>query len=260
MDGMDISGNTLFIPGATSGIGLGLALRLLDLGNTVIIGGRRTELLEQIRAEHPAIHTVEIDTADPESILRARDEVLAAHPDLDALVTMAGIMLPEQLHGADHAADHLAVAERTITTNLLGPIRLIAAFEPHLATRPHATIMTVSSGLGFVPLPFTPTYSATKAAIHSFTESLRVQLAGTSIQVIELVPPAVQTPLMGQQQSPMAMPLAAYLDEVLSNLVQDPGAREILVANVVPIRHAVRDGKYDEVLGMLSEGAASAAH
>jgi uncharacterized oxidoreductase len=252
MDGMDISGNTLFIPGATSGIGLGLALRLLDLGNTVIIGGRRTELLEQIRAEHPAIHTVEIDTADAASIVRARDEVLSAHPDLDALVTMAGIMVPELLHGADHAADHLAVAERTIATNLLGPIRLIAAFEPHLASRPRATIMTVSSGLGFVPLPFTPTYSATKAAIHSFTESLRVQLAGTSIQVIELVPPAVQTPLMGQQVSPMAMPLEAYLDEVLSNLVQDPGAREILVANVVPIRHAVRDGKYDEVLGMLS--------
>ena len=245
---MNITGNTIFIPGATSGLGLGLALRFQAAGNRVIVGGRRTELLDRIVAENPGIDSVQIDTADAVSIERATQRVVAEHPDLDTVILMAGIMQPEDLH----SAGFLDTAERTITTNLLGPIRLIAALVPHLASRPSATIMTVSSGLAFVPLPATPTYSATKAAIHSFTLSLRVQLADTSIEVLELAPPAVATSLMGQEDDPNAMPVEEFLDETMSILASQPDAQEILVSRVGFLRFAEREGRTDEVLTILS--------
>ena len=246
---MNISNNTIFIPGATSGIGLGLALKFHELGNTVIVGGRRTELLERIAAEHGGIHTIEIDTTDPGSIAAAKTRLLAEHPGLNVIIPMAGIMLPEDLH----TDGFLDVAERTVITNLLGPIRLIAAFTEHLATRPNAAIITVSSGLAYVPLPATPTYNATKAAIHSFTESLRVQLANTSVQVIELVPPAVQTDLMGQNDDPNAMPLEEYLTESVQLLTAQPDAQQILVERVKFLRNAPLDGRYNDVLALLSQ-------
>lgn len=161
---------------------------------------------------------------------------------------MAGIMLTEDLH----TGDFLEVAERTVTTNLLGPIRLIAAFAPHLSTQEAATIMTVSSGLAFVPLSVTPTYNATKAAIHAFTEILRVQLADTSVQVVELVPPGVRTTLMDQEESETAMPLDLFLDEVMGLLQSEPDAKEVLVENVKFLRYATANGSYDQVLAMLS--------
>jgi uncharacterized oxidoreductase len=245
---MNLTGNTIFIPGATSGIGLGLALRFHDLGNTVIVGGRRTELLAQIEKDHPGIHTIEIDTAEPDSITSARDSLVARFPALNVLIPMAGIMLPENLR----TADYLDIAERTVTINLLGPIRLIAAFTEHLSEQVAGTIMTVSSGLAFVPLPYTPTYNATKSGIHAFTEILRLQLADTCIQVIELVPPGVRTTLMNQEESETAMPLEAFLDEVIGLLGSEPDADEILVENVKFLRHATANGNYDEVLAMLS--------
>ncbi|MDP9794622.1 short-subunit dehydrogenase involved in D-alanine esterification of teichoic acids [Catenuloplanes nepalensis] len=245
---MNISGNTVFIPGATSGIGLGLALRLRDRGNTVIVGGRRTALLEQIAAEHPGLDTIAIDTTDPASIAAARDALATRYPGLDTLITMAGIMEPEDLR--DPAS--LDVAERTVEVNLLGPIRLIHAFLPGLLAQPAATVMTVSSGLAYVPLPATPAYNATKAAIHSFTESLRVQLHKSDVQVIELVPPATRTTLMNQQNSDVAMPLEDLLDEVMSLLETDPNAEQILVERVKWQRNAVAEGRYADVLGVLS--------
>ncbi|GAA1619182.1 SDR family oxidoreductase [Actinoplanes couchii] len=245
---MNISGNTVFIPGATSGIGLGLALRLHAKGNTVIVGGRRTALLEQIAAAHPGIGTVTIDVTDPASITAARDELATRYPALDALITMAGIMEPEDLR--DPAS--LDVAERTVTLNLLGTIRLVNAFLPGLLAQPAATVMTVSSGLAYVPLPATPTYNATKAAVHSFTESLRVQLTQSDVQVIELVPPATRTTLMNQQNSDVAMPLEEFLDEVMSLLETDPQAEQILVERVKWQRNAEAEGRYADVLGVLS--------
>ena len=245
---MNLNDNTIFIAGATSGIGLGLALRFQAAGNRVIAGGRRTELLEQIATEHPGVETVVIDTTDPDSITTAATDVRTRFPELNVLVTMAGIMEPEDVH----TADFLSVAERTVTTNLLGPIRLLAAFAEALATRPHATIITVSSGLAFVPLPFTPTYNATKAAIHSLSRGIRVQLADTSIQVIELIPPAVRTTLMGQQDSERAMPLQAYLDETMTLLETLPDADEIVVENVKFLRNAETNGSYDHVLALLA--------
>lgn len=245
---MNITSSTVFIPGATSGIGLGLALRLQAAGSTVIVGGRRTELLRRIATEHPGIGTVEIDTTDPASIAAARADLAQRYPALDALVTMAGIMEPEDLR--DPAS--LDIAERTIAVNLLGPVRLVNAFLPALLARPTATVMTVSSGLAYVPLAATPSYNATKAAIHSFTESLRVQLTKSDVQVIELVPPATRTTLMGQQNSDVAMPLEEFLSEVMDLLRAQPDAEQILVERVKWQRNAEAEGRYQDVLNVLS--------
>ena len=245
---MKISGNTIFIPGGTSGIGLGLALRFQAAGNTVIIAGRRTELLASIAQDHPGIQTIELDTTDADAVATVSKEVQQRWPETNVLLAMAGIMLPEDVH----TDAFLATAEATVTTNLLGPIRLIAAFTEFLATRPAATIITVSSGLASVPLPVTPTYSATKSAIHAFSEAIRVQLADTSVQVIELVPPAVQTTLMGQTNEPSAMPLEEFLSESMSLFESQPDAHEILVERVKFLRNAEIEGRYDQVLEMLS--------
>ncbi|NEA61083.1 SDR family NAD(P)-dependent oxidoreductase [Streptomyces sp. SID12488] len=245
---MNPTGNTVLVAGATSGIGLGLALRLHTAGNRVIVSGRREDRLAQIVAENPGVESVVLDTTDPVAVQDVTAQLVQRFPDLNVLVAMAGIMLPEDLHNSGF----LATAEATVATNFLGPVRLIAALTEHLATRPQATIMTVSSGLAFVPLPIAPTYNATKAAIHSFTESLRVQLADTAIEVLELVPPAVRTALMGQEESDNAMPLDAFLDEVMDILGSNDRPNEILVKAVEPLRFAEARGQYADVLHMLS--------
>jgi short-subunit dehydrogenase involved in D-alanine esterification of teichoic acids len=245
---MKTTDNTILITGGASGIGLGLALRFHEAGNKVIIAGRRKELLEAVAAEHPGIEVVVLDVADPASIALAYDTVTREHPDLNVLINMAGIMLPEDLRDPSF----LSTAESTITTNLLGPIRMLAAFVPFLTRQSEAAIINVSSGLAFVPLPITPTYNATKAAIHSFTESLRVQLADTPVQVLELIPPAVRTTLMGQQDSEQAMPLEDFLTETMTILQTQPEAEEILVENVKLLRFAEANGSYSNILAMLS--------
>ncbi|KLN33100.1 DltE [Cellulosimicrobium funkei] len=247
---MDLTNSTVFIPGATSGIGLALAVALQEQGSTVVVGGRRTDLLERIAAEHPGLDTVRIDTTDPESIASAAKEVLDRHPDLDTLVTMAGIMRAEDWH---HPEGFLDTAEQIVTTNVLGPIRLIGAFVEHLQTRPHATIVTVSSGLAFAPLAVTPTYDASKAAIHMLSEAVRLQLADTSVDVVELVPPSVATDLMpGQRESAFAMPLDGFVTEVVDLLRTQPDAHEILVERVKFLRFGEARGDYDEVVRVLN--------
>lgn len=248
--GMDITGNTVFIPGATSGIGLALAVALHERGNTVIVGGRRGELLERIAAEHPGIDTVGIDTADPDSIRQAADTVLAAHPELNVLIAMAGIMRVEDWHSPD---GFLASAESIVTTNVLGPIRLIAAFVEHLQSRPAATIVTVSSGLAFTPLKVTPSYNASKAAIHMLSESIRLQLADTSVRVVELEPPAVRTSLLpGQEESEFAMPLDEFVAEVMQLIETQPDATELQVEQVKFLRYGEARGDYDRVVEILN--------
>lgn len=247
---MDITGNTIFIPGATSGIGLALAQQFAARGNTVIVGGRRTDLLDRIAAENHGIHTVEIDTSDPASIERAAGEVLAAHPDLNVLITMAGIMRVEDWTTPE---GFLQTAEATVMTNLLGPIRLIAAFIEHLRTRPDATIMTVSSGLAFAPLRVTPTYNATKAAIHMLSESVRLQLAGTNVRVMELEPPSVRTALMpGHETNDDAMPLDDFIAETMQLIETRPKATEIQVERVKFLRYGEARGDYAQVVATLN--------
>ncbi|MFG3111235.1 SDR family oxidoreductase [Streptomyces tendae] len=247
---MNISGNTIFIPGSTSGIGLALALALRAKGNTVIVGGRRTERLERIAAAHPGIDTVQIDVADPASVASATKQVLARHPDLNVLVAMAGVMHVEDWRDP---GSFLTTAESTVTTNVLGPIRLIAALVEHLRTRPDATIMTVSSGLAFTPLKVTPSYNASKAAIHMLSESLRLQLAGTSVKVMELEPPSVRTALLpGQEDNELAMPLDEFIAEVVDLIEARPDAEEIQVERVKYLRYGEARGDYDEVVRTLN--------
>jgi uncharacterized oxidoreductase len=247
---MNISGNTIFIPGSTSGIGLALALELQARGNTVIVGGRRAELLQRIAAEHPGIDTVQIDTTDAASIDSAAKEMLAKHQDLNVLVTMAGIMRIEDWHKPE---SFLASAEAVITTNVLGPIRLIAAFIEHLQAQPEATIVTVSSGLAFAPLKITPSYNASKAAIHMLSESIRLQLADTNVKIVELEPPSVRTSLLpGQEHSEFAMPLDEFVAEVVALLQAQPDAKEIQVERVKFLRYGEARGDYDQVVETLN--------
>ncbi len=247
---MNITGNTIFIPGATSGIGLALALAWQERGNTVIIGGRRAGLLDQIAAEHPGIGTVTVDCADPASIEAAAAHLLARYPELNVLVTMAGIMRVEDWR---KPASFLGSAQEVITTNVLGPVRLIAAFIEHLLGQPDATVMTVSSGLAFAPLAATPSYNASKAAVHMLTESIRLQLAGTSVRVVELEPPAVRTDLLpGQRDSAVAVPLADFVSEVMTLLETQPEAGEIQVERVKFLRYGEARGDYDQVVAALN--------
>lgn len=237
---MDISNRTVFIAGGTSGIGAGLAGRFRAAGSTVVVGGRR--------ATDDDPEAVVIDVTDPASVLAARDAVLAAHADLDLVVTMSGVMLTEDLRDPEH----IAQAEQSVAVNLLGTIRVIDAFTPHLLARGHGDVLTVTSGIGFTPFPLMPTYGATKAAVHSYTESLRAHLAGTGVGVTELVPPAVAT--AGQEQlNPNALPLDAFLDEVIGLLSQDPTPHEVVVERAQPLRWSERDGTYAELLAQRSQ-------
>lgn len=247
---MRISGNTIFIPGATSGIGLALARALQAKGNEVIVGGRRTELLDRITAEHPGIHGYRIDTTDAEDVAEVAKRVISEHPEVNVLVPMAGIMRVEDW---TDPAGFLGTAEQTVTTNVLGPIRLIAAFVEHLQTRPDAAIVTVSSGLAFAPLQVTPTYNASKAFIHMLSESIRLQLAGTGVQVLELEPPSVATDLLpGHRDNPDAMPLDEFVAEVVALIEAQPDATEIQVERVKFLRYGEARGDYAQVVTALN--------
>jgi uncharacterized oxidoreductase len=238
---MNTTGNTILITGGGSGIGRGLAEAFHNLGNKVIIAGRRKQLLDETVAANPGMASATLNIEDAASIRAFAEKLTADFPALNVVIHNAGIMRPENLAQSSETAD----AEAMIATNLLGPIRLTAALFPHLQKQPHATIMTVSSGLAFIPMAITPTYNATKAAIHSWTQSLRYQLKSTNIEVIELVPPYVQTELMGSQQAadPRAMPLKDYLAETIEIIKTQPNATEVLVERVKPLRFSASSGE-----------------
>ena len=208
---MKISGNTILVTGGNSGLGRRFAEEFARRGNPVIITGRKQATIDEVAAGTPGITGYVLDVTDPQAIRDFAARVTAEHPDLNVAVHNAGIMVAEDLKDQD-----LRVAEDIVTTNLLGPIRLISALMPHFLKQDAATIMTVSSGLAFVPLAKTPTYNATKAAIHSYSLSLREQLKDTNVEVIEIVPPGVQTDLMpGQADDPNMMPLEDYIAETM---------------------------------------------
>jgi uncharacterized oxidoreductase len=245
---MKTTGNTILITGGGSGIGRELALRFNALGNTVIVAGRRKDALEETIAGRNRMHAIALDVEDPDAITAFARRVVADHPALNVLINNAGIMRREDLTRTRDLRD----AEQTIVANLLGPIRLTNALIDHLAGRPNAAIVNVSSGLAFVPLSGTPTYSATKAAIHSYTVSLREQLKG-KVEIIELAPPAVQTELTpGQSTREGYMPLGQFIDEVMALFRQEPTPKEILVERVNFLRWAERDGRFDQAVEMLS--------
>ena len=239
---MNIKGNTILITGGTSGIGRALAEALQKEGNQVIIAGRRKELLTQVVAANPGMKSAELNVEDLRGLKDFAAKISTEYPTLNVLINNAGIMKAENLlePGADFSA-----AESTVTTNLLAPIELTALLLPTLKKQSGATVMTVTSGLAYIPMATTPTYCATKAAIHSWTQSLRYQLKGTNVQVMELVPPYVQTELLGKHQlsDPNAMPLAEFISEVIGILKSQPDAREVLVQRVLPLRFSAEDAQ-----------------
>lgn len=188
---MKLQQRTVLITGGTSGIGLELARQLQQRGNTVIVTGRDQDKLDAASRTLPGVHTFRSDVSDPDAIAALHDSVLAQFPALDTLINNAGIMRNLNLNQDRDLHD----VTREIEINLSGPVRMVQQFLPHLKTRRGALLVNVSSGLAFVPFPASPVYCATKAAIHSFTQSLRVQLNGTGVTVIELAPPGVETPL-----------------------------------------------------------------
>jgi len=249
---MKTSGNTILMTGGGSGIGEALAHRFHDRGNTVIIVGRRQEALQRAADGRDRIHTMTLDVEDAAAVDGCAKQVVTAFPALNVLFNNAGIMKFEDLTGRRDLAD----AEASLAINILGPIRLTNALIDHLTGQPDSAIVTVTSGLAYVPLVAAPTYSATKAAIHSYTVSLRTQLAG-KVEVIELAPPGVQTDLTpGQANRPGYMPLDAFADAVISQFVQQPTPPEILVDEVQFLRQAEREGRFDETLKTLTERAA----
>ena len=230
---MKLTGNTIFITGGGSGIGRGLAEALHRLGNQVIISGRRKAVLEETTHANPGMAFVELDIEDPASIAAVAKKLVAEYPTLNVLINNAGIMKPDGVHGVVDDG----VVSSIVTTNLLGPIRMTSALIEHLKKQPEAAVGYVTSGLAFVPLALTATYSATKAAIHSYVLSQRYLLKGTSVKVLEIAPPYVQTELMGSQQAsdPRAMPLKDYIDETIAVLGTD--ADEVLVERVGMLRN-----------------------
>lgn len=244
---MKTTGNTILVTGGGSGIGLALAQLWHDAGNKVIITGRNAAKLDAAIAGRANMTAVALDVTDPDAIAAFATDIVARYPDLNVLVNNAGIMAPEDA-STKRDLDH---AESTVITNILGPIRLIDALVDHLAAQADAAIVNVTSGLAFVPLPKAPTYSATKAAMHSYTVALRIQLEG-KVEVIELAPPAVRTDLTpGQSTREGYMPLGDFADEVMGLFAQQPTPEEILVQNVLPLRGAEASGNVPQVLAML---------
>jgi uncharacterized oxidoreductase len=247
---MKLTDNTILVTGGGSGIGRGLAEAFHALDNKVIIAGRRQSVLEETTDANPGMASVTLDIDDPKAIESFAEEVTELHPTLNVLINNAGIMRPENLK-----SQRMADAEAIITTNLLGPVRLTAALLPHLQKQTSAAIINVSSGLAFVPFPATPTYSATKAALHSYTVSLRVHLKGTSVEVIEIIPPAVATDLTPGRSTndPRMMSVQDFIAETMQILKTQPTPGEINVEKVKFLRFAEATGDFDKALEMLSQ-------
>lgn len=229
---MKLTGNTIFITGGTSGIGRALAESLHNLGNQVIISGRRKGHLDKVTAANPGMASRELNVEDPASIASVAASLIAEYPKLNVVINNAGIMKADNAAAAMDDAQMVSI----LSTNVMGPIRITSALIDHLKTQEAATVMYVTSGLAFVPLAMTSVYCATKAAIHSYAMSQRYLLKGTSVRVLEIAPPWVQTELMGPQQAsePRAMPLKDFIDETIAELGTD--ADEVLVERVKMLR------------------------
>jgi uncharacterized oxidoreductase len=228
---MKLTENTIFITGGGTGIGRGLAEALHELGNKVIISGRRKEHLDATTKANPGMDSVELDISDPANIAAVAKTLIADYPALNVLINNAGIM---QIDDAAGKIDDQLLTS-TVTTNLLGPIRLTSALIEHLKKQPRAALIYNTSALAFVPLALTAVYSSTKAALHSYVLSQRYKLKGTSVGVLEIAPPWVQTDLLNSKEEPRAMPLNDFIEETIKVLRTD--AEEILVEQAKPFRN-----------------------
>jgi uncharacterized oxidoreductase len=249
---MKTTGNTILITGGTSGIGRALAEALHDRGNTVIVTGRRLTLLEEITAARPGMVGLPLDLDAPASLTRLAAIIRERFPTLNVLVANAGISRSEDMLAPDwNGSDSDAI----VATNILGVLRVTAAFLPLLKQQRNATVMATGSALAFVPRADFPTYCASKAFLHSWLVSLRHQLRRIPIEVLELSPPYVRTELTGAQQAsdPRAMVLDEYVTQVMDLLdpADHPGG-EILLERDKPRRWAERDCTYDTIFAALN--------
>lgn len=245
---MKFQGNTILITGGGSGIGRELARRWHALGNEVIVAGRRQEALDGTIAGRDGMFAYPLDIDDPSAIEGFAAKLVERHPRLNVLINNAGVMRYEDLTVRRDLRD----AEETVITNLLGPIRLTNAMIDHLSTQPDSAIVNVTSGLAFVPWAKSPTYSATKAALHSYTQALRQSLRG-KVEVIELAPPAVQTELTPSQSTrDNYLPLDDFADEAMRLWQTRPTPPEINVERVGFLRFAERNSQIDRALEMLA--------
>lgn len=227
---MNLTGNTIFITGGGSGIGRGLAEALHKLGNKVIISGRRKGHLDETTKANPGMQSIELNIEDTSSIEAVAKKLISDFPKLNVLINNAGIMQYDDV--ASEVDETLLTS--TVTTNVLGPIRITSALIEHLKKQEAATILYNTSVLAFVPLALTAVYSATKAALHSYVLSQRYKLKDTSVRVVEIAPPWVQTDLLNSKEEPRAMPLADFIRETIAALGTD--TEEALVKSVVPLR------------------------
>ncbi|RRR41888.1 SDR family NAD(P)-dependent oxidoreductase [Mycolicibacter terrae] len=245
---MHWTGNTILVTGGGTGIGRGLAESLHRLGNQVVVAGRRREPLRAVVDANPGIGQLPLDQGDPGDVRRFAAELADRYPSLNVVINNAAVMRVEDLTAGDVAA-----AEAVVATNLLGPIRLTAAVLPALLAQPHAAIINVTSALAFVPKAITPAYCATKAALHSYTESLRFQLRNTPVEVIEIVPPRVQTDMhVTLADDPTTMPLDVFVAETMTLLRAQPQATEIVVAQAEPCRLAAHADSYRELHAIIN--------
>ena len=249
---MNISGNTILVTGGTSGIGCALAEALHGKGNQVIIAGRRQSLLDEVTGRNAGMVGIAVDLGDSVAVAEFAESVKSQFPGLNVLINNAGIAGVE-----DYTADSIDLtrAYSTIQTNITSVVQLSAALLPTLRAQAKSTLMVTTSGLAFIPYPPGPVYGATKAFMHNWLDALRVQLRKTSVEVLELAPPYVQTELGGprQAQDPRAMPLADFTREVMQILESNSMEKgEILVERVKPLRTAEKDGKYQEFLDMFA--------
>jgi len=227
---MNLTGNTILVTGGGSGIGRGLAEAFHKLGNKVIVAGRRKANLADVVQTNPGIDSVELDVANPENIGAVSKELIAKYPKLNVLLNNAGIML---LDDVSKPIDD-SVLTSQFETNLFGAVRMTSAFIEHLKAQESATVLNVSSVLGFVPMAFAALYSATKAGIHAYSMGLRYMLNGTSVEVQEIVPPWVQTDLLNSSEEPRAMPLQPFIEQTIEALGTKHS--EILVEIAKPYR------------------------
>lgn len=249
--------NTILITGGGTGIGRGLAEAFHALGNQVIIASRRQQSLDATTQANPGMISYIVDLQDPSATQAFAAKLGSDFPALNVLINNSGIMRAENLLAQPEGLTDL---EAIVATNLLGPLRLTAALLPLLRSQPRSAIMNVSSGLAFVPLAQTPTYCATKAALHSYTQSLRYQLKGTTTEVLELIPPYVATDLMSGASDPRAMPLNTFITEVMHILKTLPHATEVCVESVKRLRFAAQTGKDEEIFQSFNDAMAQHPH
>lgn|ERR1035437_651955 len=244
---MKLSGNTIFITGGTSGLGLAFAERFIELGNKVVICGRREDRLNHLKEKHPGLITYSCDVSDSSQRESISSMIIKEHPDVNILVNNAGIQLVADLT----KPVNLDNIKLEIETNLTAPIHLASLFSQHLATKSDSAIINISSGLAFTPIAFMPVYCATKAGIHSLTMSLRFQMRNTSVKIFEIIPPSTDTELGHERRADKnethgGIPISEFLEEAMEAIKNDLFTAPIGISKGM-------FAKRDELFGMLNK-------